>query len=97
MGKTQVLYTDQIRPSISNITEDHILGFTGSRSENFININDLLLSFKYYIFNSRSNKYLRLLQLKTDIIKVKTLEEVLSNGDNNKRIKAKNVIKSGKR
>ena len=36
---------------------------------------------------SRSNNHLNFLQLKTDIIKVKTLEEDLSNGDNNKRKK----------
>ena len=46
------------------------------------------------VFKSRSNKHLSFLQLKTDIIKVKTLEEDLSNGDNNK---AKSTVKSGKR
>ena len=58
--------------------------FTDSESENFIIINHLLLIFKYYIFKSRSNKHLSFLQLKTDMIKVKTFEEDLSNGDNNK-------------
>ena len=62
-----------------------ILGFTdSSESENFIIINHLLVIFKYYIFKSRSNKHLSFLQLKTDIMKVKTLEENLSNADNNK-------------
>ena len=51
-----------------------ILGFTNSQSENFIIINHLLLIIKYYIFNSRSYKHLSFLQLKTDVIKVKTLE-----------------------
>ena len=50
----------------------------------FIIINHLLLIFKYYIFKSRSNKQRSFLHLKTDIIKVKTLEEDLSNGDKNK-------------
>ena len=36
---------------------------------------------------SISNKHLNFLQLKTDIIKVKTLEEEFSNGDNNKNKK----------
>ena len=58
--------------------------FTDSESENFIIINHLLLIFKYYIFKSRSNKHLSFLQLKTDMIKVKTFEEDLSNGDNYK-------------
>ena len=61
-----------------------ILGITNSESENFIVINHLLLMFEYYIFKSRCNKHLSFLQLKTDVIKVKTLEEDLSNGDNNK-------------
>ena len=69
-------------PSLTS--QSTILGFTNSESENFIIINHLLLIFKYYIFESRSNKYLSFLQLKTDIIKVKTLEEDLGNGDNNK-------------
>ena len=46
--------------------------------------NHLLLVFKYYIFKSRSNKHPSFLQIKTDIIKVKTLEEDLSKGDSNK-------------
>ena len=69
-------------PSLTS--QSAILGFTDSHSENFIIINHLLLIFKYYIFKSRSNKQLSFLQLKTDIIKVKTLEEDLSQGDNNK-------------
>ena len=71
--------------------QSDILGFTDSQSENFIIMNHLLLIFKYYTFKSRSNKPLSFLQLKTNIIKVKTLEEDLSKGDNNKS------IKSGKR
>ena len=69
-------------PSLTS--QSAILGFTDSESENFIIMNHLLLIFKYYIFKSRSNKHLSFLQLKTDIIKVKTLEEDLSNRDNNK-------------
>ena len=65
-------------------SQSAILGFTNSQSENFIIINHLLLIFKYYIFKSRSNKHLNFLQLKTDIIKVKSLEEYLSNRNNNK-------------
>ena len=65
-------------------SQSAILGFTNSQSKSFIIINHLLLNFKYYIFMSISNKHLNFLQLKTDIIKVKTLEEELSNGDNNK-------------
>ena len=71
--------------------QSDILGFTDSQSENLIIMNHLLLIFKYYTFKSRSNKPLSFLQLKTNIIKVKTLEEDLSKGDNNKS------IKSGKR
>ena len=78
-------------PSLTS--QSAILGFTNSESENFIIINHLLLIFKYYSFKSRSNKLLSFLQLKTDIIKVKTLEEDLSSGDNNKKKKKK----SGKR
>ena len=69
-------------PSLTS--QSAIRGFTNSESENVIIVNHLLLIFKYYIFKSRSNKHLRFLQLKTDIIQVKTLEEDLSNGDNNK-------------
>ena len=69
-------------PSLTS--QSAILGFTNSESENFIIINHLLLIFKCYIFKYRSNKHLSFLQLKADIIKVKTLEEDLSNGDNNK-------------
>ena len=69
-------------PSLTS--QSAILGFTDSQSEKFIIINHLLLIFKHYIFKSRSNKHPSFLQLKTDIIKVKTLEEDLSNGDNNK-------------
>ena len=65
-------------------SQSAILGFTNSQSKSFIIINHLLLNFKYYIFMSISNKHLNFLQLKTDIIKVKTLEEEFSNGDNNK-------------
>ena len=61
-----------------------IVGSTDSQSENLAIINHLLLTFKHYIFKSRRNKHLSFLQLKTDIIKVKNLEEDLSNGDNNK-------------
>ena len=69
-------------PSLTS--QSATLGSTNCESENFIIINHLLLIFKYYILKSRSNKHLSFLQLKTDIIKVKTLEEDLSNGDNNK-------------
>ena len=69
-------------PSLTS--QSAILGFTDSDSENFIIMNHLLLIFKYNIFKSRSNKQLSFLQLKTDIIKVKTLEEDLSQRDNNK-------------
>ena len=69
---------------VSVRSQSAILGLTDSQSENFIIINHLLLIFKYYIFKSRSNKHLSFLQLKTDIIKVKTLEEDLNNGDSNK-------------
>ena len=69
-------------PSVTS--QSAILGFTDSQLENFIIINHLQLIFTYYIFKSRSNKYLSFLQLKTDINKVKTLEEDLSNRDNNK-------------
>ena len=71
-------------------SQSAVLGFTNSESENAIIINHLLLIFKYYIFKSRGNKHLSLLQLKKDIIKVKTLYEDLSNGDN---IKSKNYCK----
>ena len=64
-------------------SQSAILGFTDSESENFIIINPLLLILKYYSFKSRSNKQLSFLQLKTDIIIGKTLEEDVSNGDNN--------------
>ena len=77
-------------------SQSAILVFTDSQSENFIIINHLLLIFKYYFFKSRSNKHLSFLQLKTGIIRVKTLE-----GDNNYvkeiTIKAKSTVKSGKR
>ena len=62
----------------------HNTYFTGSQSEIFIIINHCLLIFEYYIIKSRSNKHLSFSQLKKDIIKVKTLEEDLRNGDNNK-------------
>ena len=78
-------------PSLTS--QSAILGFTDSRSKNFIVINYFLLIFKYYIFKSRSNKHLSFLQFKTDI-KVKTLEEDLSNGDNNK---SKNYHKKWKK
>ena len=68
-----------------------IAGSTDSQSENFIIINHLLLTFKYYIFKSRSNKHLSFLQLKTDIIKAKNLEEDLSNGDDNKSKKRRKL------
>ena len=64
-------------------SQNAIVGFTDSQSENVIILNHLLLIFKYYIFKSRSNKHLTFLQLKTDIIKVKSLEEDLSKADNN--------------
>ena len=67
-------------PSLTS--QNTILCFTNIIG--FIIINHLLLIFKYYVFKSRSNKHLSFLQLKTDIIKVKTLEEDLSNGDINK-------------
>ena len=69
-------------PSLTS--QSTILGFSDSQSESFIIINHLLLIFKYYIFKSRNTKHLSFLQLKTDIVKVKALEEDLSNGDNNK-------------
>ena len=69
-------------PSLTS--QSAIFGFTDSQSENLIIINHLLLIFNYYILKPRSNKDLSFLQLKTDIITVKTLEEDLSNGDNNK-------------
>ena len=68
-----------------------IAGSTDFQSENFIIINHLLLTFKYYIFKSRSNKHLSFLQLKTDIIKAKNLEEDLSNGDDNKSKKRRKL------
>ena len=69
-------------PSLTS--QSAILCFTNSESENFIIINHLLSIFKYYIFKSRGNNHLSFLQLKTDIIIVETLEEDLSNRDNNK-------------
>ena len=69
-------------PSVTS--QSVILDFTDSRYENFIIINHLLLILKYHIFKSRSNKHLSLLQLETGLIKVRTLEEDLSNGYNNK-------------
>ena len=78
-------YYIQNNLDISSLTlRSAILCFTDSQSENFIIIDHLLLIFKYYIFKSRSSKHLSFLQLKTDIIKVKTLEEDLSNRDSNK-------------
>ena len=78
-------YYIQNNLDLSSVTsQDAILGFTDSHLENFIIINPLLLIFKYYIFKSRSNKQLSFLLLKTNIIKVETLEEDLSQGDNNK-------------
>ena len=68
-------------PSITS--QSAILGFAYSQSENFIIINHLMLILKYYIFKSRSNKHFSFLQLKTGIIKVKTVEKDLSKGDNN--------------
>ena len=70
-----------ICPSLTS--QSGILGFIDFQSEKFIIINHLLLIFKYCICKSRSNKHLNFLQLKTDMIKVKTLEKDLSNGDNN--------------
>ena len=67
-------------PSVTS--QSVILDFTDSRYENFIIINHLLLILKYHIFKSRSNKHLSLLQLETGLIKVRTLEEDFSNGDN---------------
>ena len=58
-------------PSLTS--QSAIVGFTDSQSENFTIINHFLLIFKHYIFNSRRNKHLSFLQLKTYIIKVKTL------------------------
>ena len=87
---TQILwerlkYYIQINLDLPSLTsQSAILGFTDSQPENFIIINQLLLIFKYYIFKSRSNKHHSFLQLRRYIIKVKTLEENLSNGDNNK-------------
>ena len=69
-------------PSVTS--QSVILDFTDSRYENFIIISHLLLILKYHIFKSRSNKHLSLLQLETGLIKVRTLEEDLSNGYNNK-------------
>ena len=74
-------YTQNDLDLSSLTSQSAILGFTESRSENFIIINHLLLIFKNYIFKSRSNNRLSFLQLKTDIIKVKTFEEDLSNPD----------------
>ena len=75
----------QINLDLPSLTsQSDILGFTNSHSENFIIINHLLLIFNYYIFKSRSNKHSSLLQININIIKVKTLEEDFSNGDNNK-------------
>ena len=79
-------------PSLTS--QSAILGFTDSHSEKFIIISHLLLILKYYIFQSRRNKQLSFLQLKTKIIKVKTLQEDWSQGDNNK---SKSTVKSGKR
>ena len=56
-------------PSLTS--QNAILGVTDSQSENFIIIDHVLLTFKYYIFKSRSNKHYSHLQLKT-------LEEDLS-------------------
>ena len=48
-------------------------------------LENLLIQDHHFIKkNQISNKHLSFLQLKTDIIKVKTLEEDLSKGENNK-------------
>ena len=65
-------------PSLTS--QSAILGFTESQSENVVIANHLLLIFNYYIFKPISNKHLSFLQLKTDITKLKTLEEDLSYG-----------------
>ena len=82
-GKGENLKFAELLTFIStNVFEDYY--FTDSQSEIFVIINHLLLIFKYYVFKSRSNNHLTFLQLTTDIIKVKTLEEDLNNQDNNK-------------
>ena len=68
-------------PSLTS--QSAILDFTESESENVVIVNHLLLIFNYYIFKSISNKHLSFLQLKTDITKLKTLEEDLNYGHDN--------------
>ena len=50
-------------------------GFIDTQLENRVDINHLLLIFKFNVYKSRNLKTLKFLRLKSDIIKIRQIEK----------------------
>ena len=62
-------------------------GFIYTQQENRVIINYLLLAFKFNVYKSRDLKTLNFLRLKSDIIKIRQIEENLCQNDIQKQRK----------
>ena len=58
-----------------------MFGFIDNQLENRIIINHLLLTFKFNVYKSRDLKTLHFLHLKSDITKIRQIEETLCLND----------------
>ena len=64
-----------------------MFGFIDTQQKSFVIINHLLLIFKFNVYKSRDLKTLNFLRLKSDIIKIKQIEENLYRNDIQKQRK----------
>ena len=64
-----------------------MFGFINTQQENCVIINHLLLIFKFNVYKSRDLKTLNFLRLKSDIIKIRQIEENLCRNDIQKQRK----------
>ena len=70
-----------------------IFGFTDVLDQNYIIVNQLLLIFKYNVFNSRANNTLSFQSLKCAISYIKYIEQTISKNNLNKKRKNSNKWK----
>ena len=72
--QTQIFFLGYI--NIPDVTlQRAILGFTDTSTKHFLLINQLLLTYKYYLYKAKDSQNLSFLAFKNNMIKIKTPEE----------------------
>ena len=59
-------------------SQSAIFGFTDTKIDNYLILNHLLLIFKFYIYKARASNYLNFYCLKSNITRIKNIEEAIS-------------------